>query len=266
VSSAPGRAVPALALVLAAVAAAAAGGFWLGRASARSAEPEGTTSLDPAAGAARPSSPAVEIGRELVEISLPRIETDGLVVWAGVAAAIEQSFARHGLALDLADESGALALLKKAGAPEEVAALLDARAAVDHAADGRTQRDALTRLARALDPDPTRDSIRAPLLANDADAVRAVAADLDASKLPLRTATLLGAALLRGGDEDDAFDVWRTASIEHPDDPALHVLLGWRLAASDPPRLDEARRHRIAARALLPESPAVKARLEVMGR
>lgn len=247
--------------VVALAAAAGGAGFLAGRARARAAEREGGRS-EPAAESARP---AARIAAELAELPLPRIESELLVEWRGVAVAMARTFERHGLPLDPSDEEAALTLLRRAGDPEALAALLDARAAVEHAAQHPTARDAFTRLARALDPDPTRDAIRAPLLANDATAVRMIAADLDAARLPLRTATLLGAALLRGGDVEDALEAWRAVSVGHPDDLALRLLLGWRLLATDPPRSAEARRHLEAARALRPGSAAVRARLEAAG-
>jgi hypothetical protein len=255
-----------VAAAVAIVAAAAAAGFLLGRASALGQPLEsGPGAAGREGGAARPVAPARAIAAELVEVELPRSERDAPVVWRGVAAWLEQAFERHGLGFGPEDGAAALAKLRAAGAPEEVAALLDLRAAAEHAAGRREEGGALTRLARELDPDPTRDSIRAPLLSNDGEAVRVVAADLDASKLPLRTATLLGAALLRVGDAQDALDVWRTASVEHPGDLALRLVLGWRLLAAEPPLSAEARRHLEAGRALLPESAAVKARLEAVG-
>jgi hypothetical protein len=219
----------------------------------------------PAAQDAKSSEPrpslAAQIAADVVELPWPRTEEENLVAWTGLAAEIEKAFARRGLALELADERGSLAKLKDAGDPVDVAALLDLRAAVEHAADHGTARDGCTRLARALDPDPTRDSIRAPLLANDSEAVRLVAADLDAGQLPLRTATLLGLALLRGGDVEDALEAWRSASLQRPDDLALHLLLGWRLLAAEPPEPQEARRHLEAAHALRPASAGIRARL-----
>jgi hypothetical protein len=265
-----GAAATRILVALAVATAAALGGFAAGRIDVRdrAAHRSGPSSEDPPV--KEPAAPPVpplpivrELALELAEAKLPAIDELGSESWLALARRLEQSCERRGLGSDPATWRRA-AEPGEPGTIVELAALADARAWIEHAAGREEESKALIAVARALDPEATRDSLRAPMLASDDAAVRTIAASLDVPRLSLRTATLLGAALLRAGDVDGAIDTWRTASIEHPDDATLHLLLGWRVLGLDPPWIDEARRQLEAARALLPASAAAKARLDAV--
>ena len=81
------------------------------------------------------------------------------------------------------------------------------------------------------------------LLANGAAEVRLLEADLGSTPLPAQTGALLGLALWRFGEFEDALDAWESTSVCEPGDLTLHLLLAWRLAALDPPRTVQVRRH-----------------------
>ncbi len=247
-----------------------AGGYLLGRyGPAAASESGGATAARTA-----PALPlATALARDLVELHPPESDAAGLTAWLTFETQTGLAFARHGVVLDASGAnatSGATTVkMVKAASdhfeqPVELAALLDLWAEVAHHANRRAVRDALTQAARALDPEPQRDAIRAALLANGVSEVRQLAADVSSTPLPARSGALLGLSLWRMGELEDAIEVWRGSVLEAPDDGALHLLLAWRLAALDPPAIDETRRHLEAARALLPESERIREELALL--
>ena len=197
-----------------------------------------------------------------LDLTPPPPDAAGALRWQAWASDAELALKKAGLELDAAGEAETLARLAAAGEAPELAVALDALAEAHHRADQAERRDFATRLARSLDPEPTRDALRAARLASDNDAIRVLAADLDAQKLPTATVRLLGLALVRCGEIDDALDVWRTASLEAPGDEGVHRLLAWLLLDPDRGDAGEARRHLAVLHALRPESAVLRAELE----
>ncbi|MSR48059.1 MAG: hypothetical protein EXS13_13545 [Planctomycetes bacterium] len=203
------------------------------------------------------------IRAECAELVPPRSEADGFTAWVTFEAQLAVAFARRGLAFAWGDEAEPERLRRCAGVaqPTALASLFDLWSEAAHHSDRRGPRDALLRMARALDPEPQRDAIRAALLANGAAEVRMLAADFGAEELPPATGMLLGLALWRCGERIDAIDAWECAAIESPGDPMLHLLLAWRMPALDADHAAAVRRHLAAANALLPASVRLPALL-----
>jgi serine/threonine-protein kinase len=137
-------------------------------------------------------------------------------------------------------------------------------AALDHWTAARRVRDeaspAWTRLlaaARAADPDPDRDALRAALLVPDrAQRLRRLhplsgRADLEA--WPPASLILLGDALADAGDAAAGIAVLRRAAASHPGDAWVHNSLGRLLESAQPPQPEEAIRAYSVARGLHPE-------------
>ncbi len=198
---------------------------------------------------------------ELAEMTVPDPLHAGVAAWAIFESQLDLAFARHGLAVEVGHEERAASVALAFGRPAALAGLFDGWAEACHRADHRAQRDARTKVARLLDPDPTRDAIRAALLANGATEIRMLGADAGPVPESPRTSALLGLAMARVGEPIDALSAWESGAIEWPDDAALHLLLGWWLPALDPPQFAVARRHLEAARALLPQCRRVHERL-----
>lgn len=208
---------------------------------------------------------AAALRAECAEWAPPESDAAGLAAWVTHEAQVSLAFHRHGFAFGW--ESGEAADAERLRACADVddaarfAMLLDLWSETAQHADRRATRDALLRLARALDPEPQRDAIRAALLANGVAEVRILAADFGTDPLPAATALLLGLALWRCGEPLDAIDTWESAAVAHPDEPLLHLLLAWRLPALERERADDVRRHLVVAQALLPGSQRLRALL-----
>jgi hypothetical protein len=244
--------------VVALTAVAALGGFVVGERSVDDVAPSSAAPPLPP-----PVDTAVALASDVAELALPRADLEGFLPWRVVVTEIQVTFTRHGLDLELDQEAATLARLQAAGRPDELAALLDGLAEAARHAELEPVRSFASRLAQALDPDPTRSRLREAIAAGDASTIRAIAGDVDAEQLDARTATLLGAALLRCGETNDALETWRTAALEHPREVALHRLIAWRLYAGETTAdVDEARRHLEVVRALLPGNERVKRELE----
>ncbi len=137
-------------------------------------------------------------------------------------------------------------------------------AALDHWTAVRRGRDEAsptwTRLlaaARAADPDPDRDALRAALLIGDrAERLRSLLplsrrADLD--EWAPASLILLGGALADAGDGEAGIAVLRRAACAHPGDGWVHYNLGRLLESAQPPQPEEAIRAYSVARGLNPE-------------
>lgn len=211
---------------------------------------------------AAPRTPASmrELFAALAEVDAPSPESTRPYSWQGMLSALAQLSLRHGFSTDLADDEGTLRRCVAISAPMEVAAFLDLWSEVAERADKTVVRDTATRLAARLDSDPFRSRVRAALLAGDRGRIRDLGVDTDPADLDAMGSALLGAALMRIGEEDDALDHWRAGALAHPESPVLHLLLAWALSGSSRPR-DESTRHLAAAFALLPESEILRARL-----
>ena len=124
-------------------------------------------------------------------------------------------------------------------------------AALDHWSAVRRARDPkgpgwARRLAaaRAADPDPDRDALRAALLVEDKAArlgrLRPLAERADAGSWAPASLVLLGEALADAGDADAGIAVLRRASWSHPQDARVHYALGQLLERVRPPQPEEA--------------------------
>jgi eukaryotic-like serine/threonine-protein kinase len=169
-------------------------------------------------------------------------DPDGSATDAAYAAA----FSAAGIDPDRGDPAGAGA--RVAGRPKPVAAALVA--AVDHWAAVRRARDAkgtgwarALAAARAADPDPDRDALRAALLVADKatllDRLRPLAERADAGSWAPASLVLLGEALANAGDAAAGIAVLRQASWSHPQDAPVHYALGRLLEWVRPPQPEE---------------------------
>jgi tetratricopeptide (TPR) repeat protein len=178
-------------------------------------------------------------------------------------AAYAHAFAAAGIDPEGGDPAGAGA--RVAHRPKSVAAALVA--ALDHWAAVRRGRDAkdpgwsrTLAAARAADPDPDRDGLRAALLMKD-KAVRLLrlwqlAKRAGAGSWAPASLVLLGEALASAGDSDAGLTVLRRASWSHPEDAPVHYALGRLLERTRPPQPEEALRAYSVAWARQPELAA----------
>jgi len=116
----------------------------------------------------------------------------------------------------------------------------------------------LTATARAADPDPTRNRLRAiwlqPITAQQREPLLALAKDADPRGWPVQTVTLLASSLLEANEPAAAAELLDRAWPHHPDDVWINHTLGNALEQVQPPRTDDAIRFYTAARALRPET------------
>ncbi len=109
-------------------------------------------------------------------------------------------------------------------------------------------------LARALDPDPQRDRLRADVSRPDLKASReAQLALARLADLPAATALLLAQVLNLANETTAAMAMLQEAVMRHPENSWLAYELAGRLRQQSPPRTDEAIRYYSVARALRPE-------------
>jgi serine/threonine-protein kinase len=192
---------------------------------------------------------------------------------AGADAAYTRAFREAGLDVD-------------GDSPEEVGAKLSARpAAVDAAVaaldDWALERKAGKQLvsrwrrplevARAADPDPFRDRVRAALLQTDSkareDELRKLASDPAAGNLPPSSALLLATVLRELNAGEPALELLRAVTGRHPQDVWANYEMGAILEQFRPTAREEAVRYYSAARALQPETAhALGHLLDTMGR
>jgi tetratricopeptide (TPR) repeat protein/serine/threonine protein kinase len=128
----------------------------------------------------------------------------------------------------------------------------------------------LVALARAVDPDPWRDGLRALdylHIGKERDKLLELARTAKVSELPPASVELLGLALRRAGAVELAEDALRQAQRRHPDDVWLNYQLAETLKAKKPTPWDEVVRFYTAARALRPEiGHALGHALEAQGK
>ena len=115
----------------------------------------------------------------------------------------------------------------------------------------------LVAVARAADPDPVRDRLRAALAVEDKaellEQVRPLVEQaMSADWLPA-SLVLLGTTVASAGDVDAAVRVLRRASGVYPTDAWVQYVLGMQLERMTPPRHDEAIAAYSATRAIRPE-------------
>ena len=186
-------------------------------------------------------------------------------------AAYARAFREAGIDLETLAPGDAGARLKARPASVVVAAAaaLDDWALVrrtDKPKDDRWRRP--LEAARAADPDPFRDRVRAAVLGPDETARQAalvkLAASPEAAELPPPSAVLLGTTLK---DPAAAVALLRAASGRHPDDAWVNHTLAKRLGELRPAPREEQVRYYAMARAVRPESAHELAHLlDDMGR
>jgi serine/threonine-protein kinase len=191
--------------------------------------------------------------------------------YAGADAAYARAFREAQLDLDRRPpaEIGAELKLRPASVAVAVAAALDDWALVrrfDQPRDARWRRP--LEAARAADPDPFRDTVRAAVL-NQEDAareatLRKLAADPKVAELAPASLTLLARTL---DDTETAVALLRDAAGRHPDDVWVNTALAVRLGSLKPVPREEQIRHYAMARAARPETAHDLAHLlDDMGR
>lgn len=155
-------------------------------------------------------------------------------------------------------------------------------AALDHWITVRRTRDTqgharvetwprLVAVARAADPDPDRDELRAALtIKNNAkrlEQLRPLAERAKIQTWPPASLVLLALTLTYAGDRDEGIRVLQRASGVYPTDAFVHFTLGYFLENATPPRREEAIAAYSAARALNPQFGHELAHtLETVGR
>src|SRR5262249_37598022 len=108
----------------------------------------------------------------------------------------------------------------------------------------------LLALARAVDPDPWRDGLRALdclHIGKERDKLLELAHTAKVSELPPASMELLGLALRTAGEVELAEDALRQAQRRHPDDVWLNYQLAETLKAKKPTPWDEVVRFYTAA-------------------
>jgi eukaryotic-like serine/threonine-protein kinase len=175
-------------------------------------------------------------------------------------AAYAAAFRAAGIDLDALEPKAAGARIAARPEPVRLAMV----AALDHwtgvrkaRGQGETWRK-IVAVARAADPDPDRDALRAALAVEDKakrlEQIRPLAAKADATTWSPASLALLASTLAGAGDMEAAVRVLRRASGVHPTDAWVHHMLGLLLEKSTPPRREEAIQAYAAARALRPET------------
>ncbi len=183
------------------------------------------------------------------------------------------AFRRAGLDLDATDPAQAGRWLASRSQPVELIGYLDSWSNA-RIASGRPEADwkRLVAIARAADPDPWRDALRARIAARDPSAAaefRRLADDVKALDLqPAPSLNLLALLLARNPeDRERAARVLRRAVLRHPGDFVSHFNLsdiygdGFGYVRYAYPKPEEAERHLTVAVALRPESRAARYRL-----
>jgi Flp pilus assembly protein TadD len=204
---------------------------------------------------------AAEADRELLAqlVDIRSAQADDLD-GSATDAAYADAFAAAGMDPIKGDPAEAGA--RVAARPAPVAAALVA--ALDHWTAVRRARDPkelgwlrLLAAARAADPDPDRDNLRAALLIEDQagrlERLRKLTDRADAETWAPATLVLLGSALAGAGDLEAGVGVLRRASWAHPGDAPVHHALALSLGELRPPQPEEAIRASSVAWARQPE-------------
>jgi serine/threonine-protein kinase len=161
-------------------------------------------------------------------------------------------------ALEPAEVAARIRRRPKAVAQALVAAL-DDWAVVRQGRD--PQRPNWTRLiaaARAADPDPQRNDLRAALFEKDAaqrlGRLRPLAKQAEAESWAPASLAILGVLLVDAGDINGGVAVLRRASVAHPGDVWVNFALGAALEQMRPPQIEDASRAYTAAWAVRPQT------------
>jgi serine/threonine-protein kinase len=234
------------------------------------ADPEARRQLDRIRAEARARGDAARRDRTLLEDLADVRSTKEDLGPVDADAAYARAFREAGVDLEsLAPGAGARLKARPTSLVVAAASALD-----DWALVRRTHRPKDDRwrrpleAARAADPDPFRDRVRAAVLGPDETARQAalvkLAASSEAAELPTPSAVLLGTTLK---DSAAAVALLRAASGRHPDDVWVNHTLAKRLGELRPAPREEQVRYYAMARAVRPESAHELAHLlDEMGR
>src|SRR5262249_32669400 len=108
----------------------------------------------------------------------------------------------------------------------------------------------LLAVARAVDPDETRNQVRQALEHGQTEVMTELAASVRLSTLPKETLSLLGRALYSAGAWEQTVTVLRLAQQQYPDDYWINFDLAWNLNDLPDPPLDDVVRFYTVAQAL----------------
>jgi serine/threonine-protein kinase len=192
-----------------------------------------------------------------------------LTLNAELDAAYAEAFREYGIDLEDEDLPATMRRLRDSGIAVEAALALDDWATVRRSERGweSYEVESVTALAFDLDPDPLRTRMREALLANDGEALVAIARTEDLGAMPASSLWVLsqGLAAFRVPSrtlsryDDEIFEVVRTGVRAHPSDFLLNFRMGHLYADRD--RDEAALRHLTVASALRPRNGAVFALL-----
>jgi serine/threonine-protein kinase len=209
---------------------------------------------DDAAAGLRAAEGEATLRQALVEVRAGRLDAGAQATDAAYAAA----FRAAGLDVDALDpaEAGARLRRRPAAVAVELAAFLDHWSGVRREARRLATSWRPLAVARAADPDPYRDRLRALLATDDLRAqaapLRALAEESKAAELPAPTAVLLAGILEDLGDREAAVGLLRRAAAQHPDDVWVNFTLAYIVDRQGPSLREEAVRYYTAARAVHP--------------
>lgn len=169
------------------------------------------------------------------------------------ARAYRKAFRAYGLDVEASPEAEVTAALKSAAIREPLAATLDDWAWRSDDAEG----DRLRRIANAIDPDPTRQSVRSAMRRRDMTEMKALAGRSDLEDLPASTLAWFGKTLQELGETEAAVAVLRKGQEHYPGDLWVNHELARALFAAKPRDLEGAIRYYTAALAIQPGSPGI---------
>jgi tetratricopeptide (TPR) repeat protein/tRNA A-37 threonylcarbamoyl transferase component Bud32 len=176
-----------------------------------------------------------------------------------LAADYARAFRGYGIDVDTLDGEEAAERIRARSIRADLAAGLDHWAALlkEPRKKGLKTRKDLLAVARAADPDPYRQRVRAAWQSGNTKELLAIAASEDLPDLPAASLVSLASSLESNGAIEAAVAVLRKAQWKHPNNFYVHLTLGDALHLSlKPPKLVEAIGSYSAARALRPQSLA----------
>jgi tetratricopeptide (TPR) repeat protein/serine/threonine protein kinase len=183
---------------------------------------------------------------------------DDRFAWEEAVAAYAQAFQEYGMDVETVNPEVAGTLLRERGIGIEVAAALDDWFVVTREFAIANLSRQLLAIARAADPDPSRDDIRAGMARNESKSLEKLTAPDQVGELPAPTLVLMArVAWFSAGAKwaERVVALLRNAQRQHPDDFWINHDLAFALANSKPAQRDEAVRFYTAALALRPRSP-----------
>jgi serine/threonine protein kinase/Tfp pilus assembly protein PilF len=182
--------------------------------------------------------------------------------FSGADSSYERAFREYGIDAASSDAARTLAGIAERGIRMQLAAALEDWA-IARKACGKEDWRRLLGLARAADPDESRNLARDALEKGDREALLQLAASPGVEQLPASTLALLGGALEYLEQSEAAVRLLRKAQQRYRADFWINHSLARAFHTSRPAKLDQAQRFYMAALALRPESPGVHLNLGV---